>query len=360
MAAPSVSFPDPLGSKSWADAAEDEVSFKCDTTTPAPKVPVPSAPKSSTQPPSTDGWEETKTARRGISGSDCSGPFGMSTTRFYELYDLFTKKALGSLDVGGRSYKHFLDPSRKLNDNIYVVDGQRWDAKSRSFIQGSSWTDLFFIEHPVLGVTKDPATGFRHYKREHSLASLIINGRDLTISPEVQLGNLESYLPEAKPLKELVMSRFNEIISSSFHGSRKVELNQKLDHRVIAVTITMCISSKTHTSLPPPLIEKSVSGTPAPGPMLQSIWADTRTRIASLVTPVAIHSPQASAVSHMTEPTVREVSTAPVVTSASKASESVVSSTLSEDQRKVVLERIIATLGNDPSKASAVILAILG
>jgi hypothetical protein len=340
MAASSVTFQDPLGSKSWADAA-DEASFKCDTPAAAPGV----SPASSM-----DGWEESKTARRGNNTvTNCSGPFGMSTSRFRELYDLFTEKALGSLDVGGRSYKHFLDSSRKLGDNIYVIDGQRWDAKSRTFIQGSSWTDLFFIEHPVLGVTKEPDTGFRHYKREHSLASLIINGRDLTASPEVQLGNLESYLPEAKNLKERVMSRFNEIISSSFRGTRKVELNQKLDHRVIAVTITMCVSTKTYVSLPP--LSAPVTTAPVPS-MLQSIWSDTRSRVASPAAPVVTHSPQVSVV----EPTVRETPTAPVVTPAPASS----SSALSEEQRKLVLERIISTLGNDPSKASAVILAVLG
>jgi hypothetical protein len=302
----------------------------------------------------------------------------MSTSQFRELYDLFVEKALGSLDVGGRSYKYFLDSSRKHNDNIYVVDGQRWDAKSHSFIQGSSWTDLFFIEHPVLGVTQEPSTGFRHYKREHSLASLIINGRDLTSSPVVQLGSLESYLPGAESLKERVMSRFNEIISSSLNGTRKVKLNQDLDHRVIAVTITTCVSINEHVSFKSLKVEDifSSSGTTAPVPpllhsiwadnklrstsstasvvtrepaksMLQSIRADAQARVASSATPVVTHSSQAPVVSHMAEPTVRE---APAPKS----------SALSEDQRKIVLERIIATLGNDPSKASAVILAVLG
>jgi hypothetical protein len=269
--------------ESWADAAEKEVKFKSDDS-------------SSVSLSSNEDWEEvTKESRRGggngsDESSDCSGPFGMSIKKFFNLYTLFTEAALSRLDEDGNTYRYFLGPL-KSGATVFVVDGQEKDSKTGKFKTGTSWTDKFFIKNPVLGVTQE-LSGYRHYKREHSLASLIINGRDLTISPEAHLGNLESYLPGEKSLKELVMSRFEEIISStpSLRGKRKVEFNQKLDHRIIAVTVTMCVTTDNRVPLPS-LVESKTPEKKVPN-LIEEIWATARKSVAPTPCPTGTHSPQ--------------------------------------------------------------------
>jgi hypothetical protein len=246
---------------------------------------------------SPEGWVEPKPVRRGggagtSESPDCSGPFGMSMKEFLNLHNTLTNKALKRLDEDGNTRRYFLGPL-KSGDNVFVVDGQEKNPKTGKFKLGTSWTDKFFSENPVLGVTQD-TSGYRHYKREHSLASLIINGRDLTISPEVQLDSLESYLPGQKCLKELVLSRFEEIISStpSLCGKRKVEINEKLDHRMLAVTVTMCVTSNPRASLP------ILPGSKTPGKnLIEEIWAKARREAPTPVAaptkaPIAL-SPQA-------------------------------------------------------------------